>query len=119
DESFRSALADGLVQVGRLDEARKLLASLIEEGGWRRSHKRATLHHRLARVAWAQGDLAFALEHLEQASSMDVSNFEILQHLAEVAEAAGASERAERAYRALLVLKRKDGAVSPRGEAAK
>jgi tetratricopeptide (TPR) repeat protein len=108
DESFRSALADGLAQCGRHDEARALLQGLIDDAGWRRSRKRASLHHRLALVARAQGELPAALENLEQASSMDASNCDILQHLAEVAEAAGAPERAERAYRALLVLKRKE-----------
>ena len=108
DETLRSALAEGLGQSGRHEEARALLLGLIEEAGWRRSRKRAGLHVSLARVARASGDLPFALEQLEQASSMDVSNPEILVQLAEVAEATGATERAERAYRALLVLKRKD-----------
>jgi Tfp pilus assembly protein PilF/Flp pilus assembly protein TadD len=110
DESLRSALAEGLAQGGRRAEARALLLELIDEAGWRRSRKRALLHQRLARVARAEGDLPFALEHFEHASSMDVSNHEILAELAEVAEASGAGERAERAYRAWLVLKRKDSA---------
>jgi tetratricopeptide (TPR) repeat protein len=113
DESLRSALADGLHQSGRSDEARTLLLGLIEQAGWRRSRKRATLHHRVAQVAKAQGDLPLALEQLEQATSMDVSNLEILQQLAEVAESAGAFERAERAYRALLVQRREDGRARP------
>jgi tetratricopeptide (TPR) repeat protein len=117
DESFRSALADGLSQSGRHDEARALLAGLIEDAGWRRSRKKAGLHHRLARVARAQGDLPAALEHLEHASGMDVANAEVLQELAEVAEAAGSSERAERAYRGLLVGKRQEG-EAPAGDSA-
>jgi tetratricopeptide (TPR) repeat protein len=108
DESLRSALAEGLSQSGRHDEARTLLLQLIEEAGWRRSRKRAGLHERLARVARQAGDLPFAFDQLEQASSMDVSNPDILVQLAEVAEATGAAERAERAYRALLMLKRKE-----------
>ena len=119
DESLRSALADGLGQSGRHEEARTLLLELIEEAGWRRSRKRASLHERLGRVARAAGDLPFALEHLEQASSMDVSNPEILGQLAEVAEATGAAERAERAYRALLMLKRKDTAPAEAPPAAR
>jgi tetratricopeptide (TPR) repeat protein len=110
DEGFRSALADGLTAVGRHDDARALLGQLIQQSGWRRSRKRATLHSRLAAVARAQGDLPFALAQLEEAATMDVANMEILHHLAEVAEAAGQPERAERAYRALLVLRRKEGA---------
>ncbi len=110
DEGLRSALAEGLSQSGRQEEARTLLLELIEEAGWRRSRKRAGLHERLARVAREMGDLPFALEHLEQASSMDASNPAILVPLAEVAESTGAVERAERAYRALLMLRRKDAA---------
>jgi tetratricopeptide (TPR) repeat protein len=118
DDSFRSALADGLNQCGRRDEARTLLLALIEEAGWRRSRKRASLHHRLSEVARGAGDLPFALEHLELASSMDVASREILQQLAEVAAALGADDRAERAYRALLVLRRQDGAESTTATAA-
>jgi tetratricopeptide (TPR) repeat protein len=117
DESLRSALADGLQQLGRHEEARALLLQMIEEAGWRRSRKRALLHERLARVARQTGDLVFALEHLEQAASMEVANADLLVQLAEVAEAKGEVERAERSYRALLVGKRKEGGA-PGGLAA-
>jgi tetratricopeptide (TPR) repeat protein len=103
DEGLRLAYADGLAQCGRRDEARAELLKLVEQAGWRKSRKRAGLHQRLGENGRAQGDLPFALEQLELASSMDASNLAILRQLAEVAEEAGALERAERAYRALLV----------------
>jgi tetratricopeptide (TPR) repeat protein len=110
DEALRLALADGLKQCGRLDDARAELLQLVEQAGWRKSRKRAAVHHRLGELARAQGDLAAALEQLELASSMDASNLESLRQLAEVAQESGALERAERAYRALLV--RRDEAES-------
>jgi tetratricopeptide (TPR) repeat protein len=103
DEGLRLALADGLAQLGRHDEARGELLLLVEQAGWRKSRKRAGLHQRLGEIARATGDLPQALEQLELASSMDASNLGVLRQLAEVAEEAGALDRAERAYRALLV----------------
>jgi hypothetical protein len=112
-EGLGLALADGLARCGRHDDARAQLSRLIEQSGWRRTRKRAHLHRRLAEVARAQGDTAFALAEFEQASSMDGSNPAILTQLAEVAEATGDLERAERAYRTLLVQTREDGAPQP------
>jgi tetratricopeptide (TPR) repeat protein len=110
-EALGLALADGLARCGRHDDARAQLSRLIAQAGWRRTRKRAHLHRRLAEVARAQGDTAFALAEFEQASSMDGSNPAILTQLAEVAEATGDLERAERAYRTLLVQTREDGAA--------
>jgi thioredoxin-like negative regulator of GroEL len=112
DEGLRLALADGLAESGRRAEARKELLALVEQAGWRKSRKRAALHQRLGELARAEGDLPLALEQLALASSMDASNTDILQKLAEVAEAAGATAQAERAYRALLVRRAEGGSES-------
>ena len=112
DESLRLALADGLAQCGRRAEARSELLALVEQAGWRKSRKRAALHQRLGELARVEGDLPGALTELEQASSMDASNSDILRQLAEVAEAAGEVAKAERAYRALLV-RRGEGDKAP------
>ena len=112
DEGLRLALADGLAQCGRRAEARSELLALVEQAGWRKSRKRAALHQRLGELARAEGDLPGALTELEQASSMDASNSDILRQLAEVAEAAGELSKAERAYRALLV-RRAEGESGP------
>ncbi|HSY40585.1 MAG TPA: tetratricopeptide repeat protein, partial [Polyangia bacterium] len=112
DEGLRLALADGLAQCGRRAEARSELLALVEQAGWRKSRKRAALHQRLGELARAEGDLPGALTELEQASSMDASNSDILRQLAEVAEAAGEFSKAERAYRALLV-RRGEGESAP------
>ena len=112
DEGLRLALADGLSQCDRRAEARSELLALVEQAGWRKSRKRAALHQRLGALARVEGDLPGALVELEQASSMDASNAEILRQLAEVAEAAGAVAQAERAYRALLV-RRTEGESAP------
>jgi tetratricopeptide (TPR) repeat protein len=109
DEGLRLALADGLAESGRRAEARDQLLALVEQAGWRKSRKRAGLHHRLGELARAEGDLPLSLEQLALASSMDASNSEILRALAEVAEAAGAVAQAERAYRALLVHRAEGG----------
>ena len=112
DEGLRLALADGLAQCGRRAEARSELLALVEQAGWRKSRKRAALHQRLGELARVEGDLPGALAELEQASSMDASNSDILRQLAEVAEAAGEVAKAERAYRALLV-RRGEGEKAP------
>jgi hypothetical protein len=112
DEGLRLALADGLVQSGRGADGRRELLALVEQAGWRKSRKRAALHQRLGELSRAEGDLPTALAELEQASSMDGSNADILRQLAEVAEAAGAVAQAERAYRALLV-RRAEGDRAP------
>jgi tetratricopeptide (TPR) repeat protein len=112
DEGLRLALADGLAQSGRRAEARTELLALVEQAGWRKSRKRAALHQRLGELARLEGDLPGALSELEQASSMDASNSEILRQLAEVAEAAGAVAQAERTYRALL-FRRANGESAP------
>ena len=114
DRWVRTRLAEGLRVAGRNAEARALLEGLLEEMGRRRSKERAAIHHQLALVARADKDMASAIEHLDQAATMDVGAQDILIDLAETAEQAGSFDRAERAYQSLLVLaRRSDPASAP------
>lgn len=110
DRVTRSALADALRVGGRTEEAKALLAAMLEEFGRRRPPERALVHYQLARVARQEGRLDETLAQLDLASNMDVSHAGILRELGDVARAAGERERAERAFRSLLlVVRRHDG----------
>ena len=116
DRVTRSALADALRASGRTEEAKALLAAMLEEFGRRRPPERALVHHQLARVARQEGRLDETLAQLDLASSMDVSHAAILRELGEVARQAGELERAERAYRSLLLVVRRHDGHEPRGD---
>lgn len=109
DKHLRSRLAEGLRVAGRLTEARELLLGLVADFGRRRSVERAAVHLQLAQVANAEGDVAEAINQLEQASSMDATNPQILKTLAETARDSDQLERAERAYRTLLLQVKRQG----------
>jgi tetratricopeptide (TPR) repeat protein len=111
DRQLRARLAEGLRVAERLDEARDLLTSLIEDYGRRRSKDRAAAHLQLAKVVHALGDTAEAIAQLELASNMDSGNPIILYTLAELAREGEQLEKAERAYRALLLQVRRGPAV--------
>jgi tetratricopeptide (TPR) repeat protein len=107
DRDLRSMLAESLLAAGRLDEAREILEGLVKQFGRRRSADRAAVHHQLARVARAQDDIPAAIEQLEQATKMDMSNTSMLQLLGRLSREAGQLDKAERAYRALLLVARR------------
>jgi len=107
DRDIRTRLAEGLLRGDRHDEAAEILAEVIKSYGRRRNAERAASHHQLARVNKARGDMEAALEQLELASKMDVSNPVILRALGEMSHDAGEHDRAERAYRALLLIVRR------------
>lgn len=104
DRSLRLLLADGLRVAGRLDESRELLTALLEEFGRRRTKERAAVHHHLAKIALALGDLDEALSQAEEASKIERTDPAILMLLAQVARQKGQLDRAEQAYRTLLLL---------------
>jgi thioredoxin-like negative regulator of GroEL len=104
DRDLKLSLADAYHHGGRHEEARKLLAQLLEEFGRRRTPERARVHFQLAQIARAMGDLDVALEQLDLASKVDRDNIEMLELLGEVAREKGQLEEAERAYRTLLLL---------------
>lgn len=103
DRVTRVLWVDGLLEAGRIDEARTLLEEQIAEFGRRRSAQRAGLHYRLARVLREQGRPNEAMAQLDRAAPMSPAHLGILRMLAEVAFEAGEPARAERAYRALLL----------------
>ncbi|RLB52367.1 MAG: hypothetical protein DRJ42_15085, partial [Deltaproteobacteria bacterium] len=107
DRDIRSRLAEGLLRAERFDEAADILANVIESYGRRRNSERAGVHHQLARVRKAQGEMDVALEQLELASKMDGSNPVLLRALGQLAHESGDHARAERAYRALLLIVRR------------
>lgn len=113
DKKLRTQLAEGLREAGRLDEAREVLAELVEAYGRRRSPERAQAHYRLGRVAHAQGDLDGALEQLELATKMAMASAPMLQMLGRLAREAKQLDRAEKAYRALLMVVRRRAAEAP------
>jgi tetratricopeptide (TPR) repeat protein len=104
DRSLRLLLADGLLLAGRYDESRELLTALLEEFGRRRTKERASVHHHLAKIALATGDLDEALLQAEEASKIERTDPAILMLLAQVARQKGQLDRAEQAYRTLLLL---------------
>ncbi|MBX3274186.1 MAG: tetratricopeptide repeat protein [Sandaracinaceae bacterium] len=113
DKELKSKLATGLRVAGRLDEAREILAALLESYGRRRSPERAAVHFQLAQVAHARGDLDDAMAELEQARKMDMSHPGILRMAGRMAHEAGQLEKAEKAYRALLLVVRRQDPGDP------
>ncbi len=107
DRKLKTMLAESLRAAGQLEQARDLLAGLIEEFGRRRSAERAGIHLQLARVTHALGETADAIDHLDAASKMDSGNVTIQRTLAELAREDGQLDRAERAYRTLLLTARR------------
>ncbi len=104
DRPLRLLLADGLRVAGRYDEARELLTRLLDEFGRRRTKERAEVHHHLAKIAQATGDLDEALSQSEAAANIERTDPEILMLLGQVARQKGQLPRAEQAYRTLLLI---------------
>ncbi|MCG8556457.1 MAG: tetratricopeptide repeat protein [Proteobacteria bacterium] len=107
DRELHLMLADALRIDGRLDRAREVLQTLIDEFGRRRSPARAAVHFEMARVARDAGDTEAAFEQLELATRMDVGHLQAMQALGDLAHDAGDLDRAERAYRGLLLAARR------------
>ncbi len=108
DRALRLSLADTLGEAGRIEEARTLLRSIVEDFGGRRPKERAPVHLHLARLDLMTGDRPHALAELEAANRIDPANAEILLALAELARDDGELDRAERSYRALLAVVRRE-----------
>ena len=115
ERPVRLALADALGLSGRIDEARTMLRTIIDDFAGRRPKERAPVHYHLARLDLVVGDRPRALVELDAATRIDPANPEILRTLAELSRDDGQLDRAERSYRALLtVLRRQE---DPRGSA--
>ncbi|MCU0690287.1 MAG: tetratricopeptide repeat protein, partial [Polyangiaceae bacterium] len=115
EQGVRVALAEALRTAGRLNDARTLAKTLIDEFGRRRPPERAKLHFLLAQVVYAQGDVTEAVRQLEQAASMDDGHVDVLRMLGKVYRATGQLQRAERIYHVLLLLARRKRATGTQG----
>ncbi|MCU0662961.1 MAG: tetratricopeptide repeat protein [Myxococcota bacterium] len=113
NKQLRTILARGLLEAGKLDEAREHLEALIESFGRRRSVDRSDLHVLLAKVAHGQGKIDEAIDQLEIAAKIDTGNTSILRTLAEMAREAGQLARAEKSYRTLLMAARRRISIAP------
>lgn len=113
ERAIRLSLADALGLSGRIDEARTMLRTIIDDFAGRRPKERAPVHYHLARLDLVVGDRPRALVELDAATRIDPANPEILKTLAELSRDDGQLDRAERSYRALLtVLRRQDDPLS-------
>lgn len=107
DKALRLRLAEALFQTSALDEAKAVLEELAGEFGRRRTPERAQVHFLLGQVARAQGNLQLALDELETATKMAMSNAPMLAMLGRLAREAGDIDRSEKSYRTLLMLVRR------------
>lgn len=107
NRELRMGFARALRNAERFDESQAQLEAVIEGFGRRRNADRAQAHFALGRVLSMKEEVEPALEQLELASKMDMSNPNILRELGAVASKAGKLEQAEKAYRALMLLLRR------------
>ena len=111
------ALSSALAAAGRLDEASRSLAAIIEGYGGRRPKERALVHFYLARVSLAAGDRARALGELDVALRIDPAHPEILHALARLAFEENQLDRANR-HRTARSCSRSSGARARPSDAA-
>ena len=100
------ALSDGYLAAGRQEDAIPVIESLIDaetNGGKKRSKKAAVYHQRLALAERARGNDDKALEHLEAAYKMDISNTEVLISLGKLHYEREDYDKAVKLFRALLL----------------
>ncbi|MFO0666146.1 MAG: tetratricopeptide repeat protein [Polyangiaceae bacterium] len=98
-------LADAYTMAERAEDAGSLLKHTIAAQKGRRTRELGALHHRMARVAQAQGDQAQELQALSTALDMDPQNGTAAAELAQLALDIGNFEVASRALRAVTLLK--------------
>jgi len=101
-------LSDALVDAGRQDDAIPVIRDLIDaetNGGKKRTKTAAVYHQKLARAFSAKGDLDAALQHLDDAYRMDISNTEVLVALGRLRYDRREFDEAAKLFRALLLQK--------------
>ncbi|HSC87891.1 MAG TPA: tetratricopeptide repeat protein [Polyangiaceae bacterium] len=98
-------LADGYVEQGDIEAARKVLSSVIDAHGKRRSPELSVLQHALARVARASGDVDGMYGLLEMALMSDRNNVEVAAELAVRAQEDGRWETAIKALQMITLSK--------------
>ena len=99
-------LSDAYIDAGRSADAIPVMENLIDaetRGGKKRSKKAAVYHQKLARAFMAQGQGDMALEHLEAAYKMDISNIEVLVTLGKLHYEMNDLDKAAKLFRALLL----------------
>ncbi len=98
-------LADTYTATGRTRDAAAVLSRTIAAHRGRRSRELGTLHHRLARVAQADGDRIGEVQSLTTALDMDPQNGVAASELAVASMEVGQWDVASRALRAITMLK--------------
>jgi tetratricopeptide (TPR) repeat protein len=104
DKHTELLLIDVNVQLGKLDDADKVLDEGIAAHKRRRSPELASLQQRKARVCAARGDVEEQLHWLNQAIEADRQSSEIASELAEVAMAQASYDAAMKALRSLTMM---------------
>ena len=105
DNTGVAYLADAYTAAGRTVEASELLTAAVTAHKGRRSRELASLLHRLARVAAADGELGAQAAWLTQALDMDSQNGPVASELATLAMDTGQLDLANRALRVVTMLK--------------
>ncbi len=101
-------LSDGYLAADRQGDAIPVIESLIDaetDGGKKRSKKAAVYHQRLAVAYLGRGERDRALEHLEKAYKLDISNTEVLVSLGKLHYESEDYAKAAKLFRALLLQK--------------
>jgi tetratricopeptide (TPR) repeat protein len=99
-------LSDGYIEAGRQDDAIPVIESLIDvetQGGKKRSKGAAVFHQQLAKAYMSRGETDRALENLEAAYKMDISNTEVLISLGRLHYDREDFDKAVKLFRALLL----------------
>lgn len=100
---FQERLCDALFAAGRVDDAERTLAAVVDRMKGRRGKDLARYQQRLAALAEARGDHATAQARYDAAHQIDPSDAATLVALGRFAVAAGDAEKARRYYRSLLL----------------
>jgi tetratricopeptide (TPR) repeat protein len=106
DVSVLLKLSDAYVNAGQQQAAIPVIEALIEaesKGGKRKSKQAAVYHHQLAKAYLSAGDQARALDNLEEAYRLDVSNVEVLISLGRLSYEQEQWDKALKLFRALLL----------------
>jgi tetratricopeptide (TPR) repeat protein len=105
DPECIALLGDAYTLAGRTVEAADILGAAISAHKGRRSRELASLYHRMARVALADGETTQQVAWLTQALDMDSQNGLVASELAQLAMDLNQLDLANRALRVVTMLK--------------